>query len=133
MDANNLLFVSTDLAKSQSSITTKQQGETQVQRGYQIQHVYSKEELLQIGQDLNKWSHLRQIHPYVCVQIRKLWLNKRKHSKKGGSSTNADMAAPRQVDFNNLIIIWIDNRLNMDIANDLSLVLANVQSIRSKT
>ena len=64
-DANNLLFVNIDLTENQSSITTKQQGETQVQRGYHIQHVYSKEELLQIGQDLNKGSHLRQIHPYV--------------------------------------------------------------------
>ena len=72
MDVSNLLFVNIHLIKSKSSITTKQQGKTQVQRGYQIQHVYSKEELLQIGQDLNKGSHLRQIHPYVCVQIRKL-------------------------------------------------------------
>ena len=72
MDVNNLLLVNIHLTKSQSCITTKQQGKTQVQRGYQIQHVYSKEEFLQIGQDLNKGSHLRQIHPYVCVQIRKL-------------------------------------------------------------
>ena len=133
MAVNNYLFVNIHLTKSQSSIITKQQGETQVQRGYQIQHVYSKEELLQVGQDLNTGSHLRQIHPNVCVQIRKLWLNKRKCSKKGGSATNADMAIPQQVDFNNLIIIYIDNRPKMDIANDLSLMLANVQSIKSKT
>ena len=39
----------------------------------------------------------------------------------------------RQVDFNNLINIYIENKPKMNIANDLSLMLANVQSIKSKT
>ena len=38
-----------------------------------------------------------------------------------------------QADFNNLITIYIDNRPKMDIVNDLSLMLANIQSIKSKT
>ena len=38
-----------------------------------------------------------------------------------------------QVDFNNLINIYIEKRPTRDIANDLSLMLANVQSIKSKT
>ena len=42
------------------------------------------------------------------------------------------MGTPRHVNFNNLIIICIDNRPKMHIANDLSLMLANVQSIKSK-
>ena len=37
------------------------------------------------------------------------------------------------VDFNNLINIYIENRPKWDIANDLLLMLANVQSIKSKT
>ena len=38
-----------------------------------------------------------------------------------------------RVDFNNLINIYIENKPKMNIANDLSLMLANVQSIKSKT
>ena len=38
-----------------------------------------------------------------------------------------------QVDFNNLINIYIENRPKRDITDDLSLMLANVQSIKSKT
>ena len=38
-----------------------------------------------------------------------------------------------RVDFNNLINIYIENKPKMNIANDLSIMLANVQSIKSKT
>ena len=39
----------------------------------------------------------------------------------------------QQVDFNNLINIYIENRPKRDIANVMSLMLANVKSIKSKT
>ena len=39
----------------------------------------------------------------------------------------------RQVDFNNHINIYIENRPKRDIVNNMSLMLANVQSIKSKT
>ena len=99
----------------------------------------------------------RKLPGQMVKTIRNLRLNKKRGSRTGRSKTldqhktvnmgnllriNSDgllrdgvnqKTNSQQVDFNNLINIYIENRPKRDIANDLSLMLANVQSIKSKT
>ena len=100
----------------------------------------------------------RRLLGQTVTTIRNLRLNKKKRGSRVGRSRTLDQhrvvnmgnlirintdgwirdgvnhrTKSWQVDFNNLINIYIENKPQMNIANDLSLMLANVQSIKSKT
>ena len=121
--------------------------------------VYTWEDLRNIGGNMCYDRCYRKLSGQTVKIVRNLRINKKKKKgSKAGSSKIIDQHRPVnlsnlirinsdelsgnganqktiswQVDFNNLITIYIDNRPKMDIANDLSLMLANVQSIKSKT
>ena len=120
---------------------------------------YTSEDLMKIRDNVCYDQQYRKLPGQAVKIIRNLRINKKKKrgSKAGRSKTidqhktvnmgnliriNSDglprgrvnqKTSSQWVDFNNLINIYIENRPKRDIANDLSLMLANVQSIKSKT
>ena len=121
--------------------------------------VYTSEDLKNIRDNVCYDQHYRKLSGQTVKLIRNLRINKKKKrgSKAGRSEIidqhrtvnmsnliriNSDELSRNGVnqktisqwaDFNNLINIYIDNRPKRDIVNDLSLMLANVQSIKIKT
>ena len=130
---------------------------TQQQKNRTI--VYTSGDLRKIRDNVCCGQQYRKLPGQMVKTIRNLRLNKKKKrgSRAGRNKTldqhrtvnmgnliriNSDglvrdgvnqKTNSQQVDFNNLINIYIENRPKRDIANDLSLMLANVQSIKSKT
>ena len=120
--------------------------------------VYTSGDLRKIRDNVCCSQQYRKLPGQMVKTIRNLRLNKKKRGSRAGRSKTLDqhrtvnmgnlirINSDRlirdgvnqknnswQVDFNNLINIYIENRPKRDVANDLSLMLANVQSIKSKT
>ena len=133
-----------------SSIQQKQQNNRTI--------AYTSGDLKKIRYNMCCGQQYRRLPGQTVKTIRNLRLNKKKRGSRAGRSRTLDQhrvvnmgnlikintdgwirdgvnhrTKSQQVDFNNLINIYTENKPKMNIANDLSLMLANVQSIKSKT
>ena len=120
--------------------------------------VYTSGDLRKIRNNVCCGWQYRKLPGQMVKTIRNLRLNKKKRGSRAGRSKTLDQHRTVNmgnlirinsdriirdgenqktnswwIDFNNLINIYIENRPKMDIANDLSLMLVNVESIKSKT
>ena len=119
---------------------------------------YTSGDLKKIKYNMCCGQQYRKLPGQTVKTIRNLRLNKKKRGLRAGRSRTLDhhravnmgnlirinsdgwirdgvnhKTKSQLADFNNLINIYIENKPKMNIANDLSLMLANVQSIKSKT